>query len=220
MSLIEKEALLALIEAEFEREDKTATEYARKGAGYDEYHAKYTHGTFCYLQAKKLIEQAPAVDDDDGKNLRRAAEITVSLMIDVICEQRKINGLDPVWLPPLSWCKEKFHYALESFRDGCGLSNNDDADVNPWAEAEKWHAEYHKIKNELVREKAYQRESAKLADKYFVELKKLPCEIFSELRSCVDYIEEQLPEGELPSAFVSLKEDIAALEKKYGVSEN
>lgn len=148
MSLIEKEPILRILEAAIEKENNTAHEYALKGADYAEYHAKYTHGTFCYLQARKAIADAETVE-------------------------------------------------------------------NPYAEAEKWYGEYHKIKDELAREKAYQRESAKLADKYFVELKKLPGEIFSELRSCVDYIEEQLPEGELPSAFVSLKEDIAALEKKY-----
>ena len=38
-------------------------------------------------------------------------------------------------------------------------------------------------------------------------------EIFSELRSCIDYIEGQLEE--VPDCFVSVKEDIAVLEKKF-----
>lgn len=218
MSLIEKEPILRIFEAAIEKENNTAHEYALKGADYAEYYAKYTHGAFCYLQARKVVEKAPTID---FCKLQRVAEITVQFVIDGICEHRKNYGLDPVWFPSLSWCSEKFYDVFESFKtEGCTFKSDEIGVVNPYAEAEKWHAEYHKNKNELVREKAYQRESAKLADKYFVELKKLPGEIFSELWSCVDYIEEQLPEGVLPSAFVSLKEDIAALEKKYGVSEN
>ena len=38
-------------------------------------------------------------------------------------------------------------------------------------------------------------------------------EIFSELRSCIDYIEGQLEE--VPDCFVSVKEDIAVLERKF-----
>ena len=61
MSLIEKEYLLDLINIKLETEDNTATQYALKGERYAEYHANYTHGAFCYLQAKKLIEEAPPV---------------------------------------------------------------------------------------------------------------------------------------------------------------
>lgn len=221
MSLIEKEPLLALIEAEFDREDKTASEYARKGALYDEYHAKYTHGAFCYIQAKKLIEEAPPVATViNGETLQKTAEITVQLIIDEIREHRKECGLDPVWYPSLSWCVEKLHNVLKGLEGSIpSPSNAADVDTNPWAAAEKWYHEYHKIKNELAYEKTCKRASENMADKYFTELRtvktELPKEIFSEIRSCVDYIEEQLPEGELPDAFVSLKEDIAMLDKKY-----
>ena len=38
-------------------------------------------------------------------------------------------------------------------------------------------------------------------------------EIFEEIASCIDYIEEQL--DVIPDAFASLKEDIAVIQKKY-----
>lgn len=40
------------------------------------------------------------------------------------------------------------------------------------------------------------------------------CKIFDEIDSCIEYIEEQI-EGGLPDAFLSLKEDIEFLRKKY-----
>ena len=40
-------------------------------------------------------------------------------------------------------------------------------------------------------------------------------EIFTEIDSCIDYIEEQIEEDKLPDVFVSVKEDIAFLKKKY-----
>ena len=39
-------------------------------------------------------------------------------------------------------------------------------------------------------------------------------EIFDEIKSCLDYIEEQI-EGELPDAFLSVKEDIEFLRNKF-----
>ena len=39
-------------------------------------------------------------------------------------------------------------------------------------------------------------------------------DIFAEIESCIEYIEEQIEEG-LPDAFVSVKEDVEFLRKKY-----
>lgn len=64
MSLIEKEPILRILEAAIEKENNTAHEYALKGADYAEYHAKYTHGAFCYIQARKAIEAADTVQLD------------------------------------------------------------------------------------------------------------------------------------------------------------
>ena len=44
------------------------------------------------------------------------------------------------------------------------------ADVAPKSEFDRWYHESHVIKDELKQEKAYHRETHKLADKYFVEL--------------------------------------------------
>ena len=43
-------------------------------------------------------------------------------------------------------------------------------------------------------------------------------EIFAEIRSCLNYIEEQL--DEIPDCFVSVKEDIAVLEKRFTEEQN
>lgn len=47
------------------------------------------------------------------------------------------------------------------------------ANVVPKEEADEWYHEYHVIKDALKTEKMYHRETEKLADKYFIECKRL-----------------------------------------------
>jgi hypothetical protein len=55
------------------------------------------------------------------------------------------------------------------------------ADVAPKSEAENWHHEYHVIKDALKQEKMYHRETEKLVDKYFTELKTAKSEVAREI---------------------------------------
>lgn len=88
------------------------------------------------------------------------------------------------------------------------------ADVVPKSEVDRWYHEYHVIKDELKQEKAYHRETNKLADKYFVELQTAKSEtareIFKDLREMV--IPEKCTNG--CDFYIDMAE-LTALEEEY-----
>lgn len=60
------------------------------------------------------------------------------------------------------------------------------ADFVPKSECDKWYAEYHKVKEDLKRERMYQRESAQLADKYFAELQTVRTEVAKQVFEAIE----------------------------------